>query len=127
MTVRTCLLVSDDPDDHVEFTEALFEISGDVIVLIVPDAKRAADLVLSKRHVPDFMIVDLAPVNDFSHEDFFTTLHGDPDFEDMFILAYGDYSDYETVKTKYVSAFLERDTTYSDMRALLRKVVAAEG
>lgn len=122
MSVRTCLLVSDDPDDHIEFTEALYEISDDIIVLIVPDPQRAADLVLSKRHVPDYLIVDLA-MNGFSHDDFFATLHGDKDFRKIVILAYGDQTDYERVTTKGISAFLERDSTYSDLRTLLRKVV----
>ena len=122
MSVRTCLLVSDDPDDHIEFTEALYGISDDVIVLIVPDPKRASDLVLSKRHIPDYLIVDLAMYG-FSHDDFFATLQQDPDFGKIFILAYGDDADYENVKTKRFSAFLNRDATYSDLRTLLQKVL----
>jgi response regulator RpfG family c-di-GMP phosphodiesterase len=122
MGVRTCLLVSDDPDDHIEFTEALSEISDDIIVLIIPDVRRAADLVLSKRHIPDYLIVDLA-MSGFSHDDFFSTLRSDKDFSEIVILAYGDQTDYERVTTKCISAFLERDSTYSDLRTLLRKVV----
>ena len=122
MSVRTCLLVSDDPDDHIEFTEALYGISDDVIVLIVPDPKRAADLVLSKRHIPDYLIVDLA-MNGFSHDDFFATLHRDPDFGKIFIIGYGDDADYDNQKTKPYSAFLNKDSTYSDIRTLLQKVI----
>jgi len=124
MTVRTCLLVSDDPDEHVEFTEALYEISDDIVVLVVSDAKRAADLVLSKRLIPDYFIVDLA-VNGFTHNGFFTSLDDDPDFESMFVLAYGDYSDYEKVKSRHISAFLERDAAYSDIRTFMKRIMGS--
>jgi hypothetical protein len=122
MSVRTCLLVSDDPDDHIEFMEALHGISDDVIVLIVPDPKRASDLVLSKRHIPDYLIVDLT-MNGFSRDDFFAALHSDPDFRKIFIIGYGDDADDDNVKTKPYAAFLNKDSTYSDIRALFQKVL----
>jgi hypothetical protein len=122
MSVRTCLLISDDPDDHIEFTEALYEIADDVVVLIVPDPGRASDLVLSKRHIPDYLIVDLG-INGFTHDDFFAKLQQDPDLSKIFIVAYGDDADYANAKTMRFSTFLNRDSTYSDMRTLLRKML----
>lgn len=122
MTMKTCLLVSDDPDDHIEFTEALYEISDRIVVLVVADAGRAAELVLSKRHIPDYFIVDLA-VNGFTHDNFFSTLEADKDFEPMYIVAYGDYPDYENVKKHRISAFLERDSAYSDIKTFMRRVL----
>lgn len=122
MSVRTCLLVSDDPDDHIEFTEALYEIADDVVVLIVPDSKRAAQLVLSKRHIPDYLIVDLA-MDAFGRDDFLSTLQQDPDLRKIYVLAYGDDADYENVKTKPFSVFLNRDATYSDIRTLLQTIL----
>jgi DNA-binding NtrC family response regulator len=122
MTVRTCLLVSDDPDDHAEIAEALYEIAEDIVVFVVSDATRAANLVLSKRHIPDYFIVDLA-VNGFTHDSFFSSLETDSDFEAMFVLAYGDLSDYAKITTDRISAFMERDTAYSDVREFLRRVL----
>ena len=126
MPVKTCLLVSDDPDDQVEFTEALSEISADLIAIVLPDPKRAADLVFSKRHIPDYIIVDLS-VNGFAHDDFFSRLASDHDFEDMVVIAFGDDSEYEEVKSGKVSAFLERDSAYTDIRKFLRRVIRGEG
>lgn len=125
MTVRTCLLVSDDPDDYVEFAEGLYDIASDIVVIVVPDAQKAADLVLSKRHIPDYLFIDLS-VNGFSHNEFFSVLDGDADFARVFLLAYGDVSDYERIKAPRLSAFLERDATYSDLRAFLKKLLANE-
>src|SRR5688572_12686059 len=102
MTIRTCLLVSDDPDDHVEITEALYEVADDVVVFVVSDAHRAASLVLSKRHIPDYLIIDLG-VNGFTHDDFFSSLETDPHYKSMFILAYGDISDYEKITSGRIS------------------------
>ena len=122
MIVKTCLLVSDDPDDQIEFTEALQGISDNIIVLSLPDPFRAADLVLSKRHIPDYMIVDMA-LNGFSH-DFFSRLEADDDFAKIFVLVYGDNADYEKLSSPRVSAFLGSDTGYADMRSMLRKYIA---
>lgn len=125
MTVRTCLLVSDDPDDHVEIAEALYEVSDDIVVFVISDAHRAADLVLSKRHVPDYLILDLG-MDGFTHDDFFSILETDSQYGSMFILAYGDVSDYEKITSRRISAFMERDTSYSEIREFLRKVVRAK-
>ena len=122
MTVRTCLLVSDDPDDHVEFTEALYEIASDIVVLVVSDTGRAAELILSGRHVPDILIVDLA-VNGFNHDDFFSSLAKDAGFASLTILAYGDAGEFEKIKSPRISAFMERDSAYSEIRGFLRKVL----
>ena len=122
MTVRTCLLVSDDPDDHVEITEALYEVADDIVVFVVTDARRAASLLRSKRHIPDYFIVDVG-VNGFTHDDFFSSLKTDPHYKSMFILAYGDPSDYERMRSAGISAFMERDTSYSEIREFLRKVL----
>jgi DNA-binding NarL/FixJ family response regulator len=125
MTVKTCLLVSDDPDDQAEFTEALSEISEEIIAIVLADPKRAADLVLSKRHIPDYMIVDLS-VDGISQDDFFSRLASDRDFEEMVVIAFGDDSEYEGVKSGKISAFLERDSAYSDMRKFLRRVIRGD-
>lgn len=124
MTVRTCLLVSPDPDDQVEFTEALYEISEDITVLVVPDPRKAADLVLSKRLIPDYIIIDLE-ING-GHDRFFEKLSKDPAFDKIFIIAYADFSEYEQDKSTRISAFLERDSSYSSIKTFLGKFVGGE-
>lgn len=122
MAVRTCLLVSDDPDDHVELTEAIYEVSEDVIVLLISDNHRASDLVLSKRHIPDFLMMDIA-VNGFDHNNFFAHLEADPDFAHLSLIVYGDEGDFEHITSEKVVARLPRDLTYSKIKIFLREVM----
>lgn len=126
MAVRICLLVSDDPDDHMEFSEALDEIDGDLVVLLISDGRKVPDLVLSKRLIPDYLFID-AGLNGYRWNEFFSKLEDDADFGKMFVLAYGDESDYPKIRSKRVSAFLERDSGYSDIRKFLGKVIKGAG
>ena len=122
MAVRTCLLVSDDPDDHAELTEAIYEVFEDVIVLLVSDNRRAADLILSKRHIPEFLMMDVA-VNGFDHNNFFARLETDPDFAHLSLIVYGDDGDFEHITSEKVVARLTRDLTYSRLKMFLREVM----
>ena len=53
MKVKTCLLITDDPDDHQAFSEAFAEVSEETIVLIVLDSQKALEMLRAKKHVPD--------------------------------------------------------------------------
>lgn len=121
MTIRTCLLVTDDPDDHIEFSEALYEISSDTVLLAVTDPGKALTLVALKRLIPDYIIVDLG-MSDFSADVFFDSLDEDPGLENIPLIAYGEFSDLEKVKTGRISAFLNNDSSYSGLRSLLVKI-----
>ncbi len=63
MSVRTCLLISDDMDDHQAFAEAFHEILPDVVVVAIIDQQRAFKLILSGKFTPDIIVLDLT-----SHE-----------------------------------------------------------
>ena len=60
MLIRTSLLVTDDHDDHVAFSEALSEISAQTIVLVALDSVKALALVRSKKFIPDYFFLDLS-------------------------------------------------------------------
>ena len=122
MILRTCLLVTDDPDDQIDFTEALYEISSDTVLLAVTDPKKALTLLALRRLIPDYIIVDLA-MSDFSADVFFSTIGDDPRLNDIPLIAYGEFSDLEKVKNGRISAFLNNDFTYSGLRNLLVKIV----
>ena len=59
MKVKTCLLITDDPDDHQAFSEAFAEVSEETIVLIVLDSQKALEMLRAKKHGPDFIFLDL--------------------------------------------------------------------
>jgi CheY-like chemotaxis protein len=122
MILRTCLLVSDDPDDHLEFSEALYEISSDTILMTVADANKALELLTMKRHVPDYILLDLA-MNGINTDAFLEALHSDPELDNITVIAYGEYADFGKVKTPGISVFLNSGFTYSDLRNFLSKIV----
>jgi CheY-like chemotaxis protein len=60
MTLRTCLLVTDDPDDHQAISEALSQISEKTIVLNILDSQKALTLLKESTYRPDYIFLDLS-------------------------------------------------------------------
>ena len=121
MALRTCLLISDDPDDHLEFSEAMYEVSNDTILISLVNARKAMDLLKANICVPDFIFFDLS---DGVHADvFLTAMQKNPIMENVPVIVYGDYSEYERITTLGVAAYLNKDYSYSDLRAFLKKVL----
>lgn len=123
MMFRTCLLVSDDPDDHAQFTEVVNEISNSVAVMALLDVDNAIKLLALKKHIPDYIIVDLS-MNDF-RIDFFRMLEEDPELSNIPLVAYGEFSEFAEIPGKRVSAFLENEFTYSRLKDVLAKLLRA--
>lgn len=122
MKVKTCLLVSDDPDDHVQFAEACYEVSSDIVLLVVMDATKALELLASKRHIPDYLILDLA-LSSLNSDEFFKTLVESLDLKTVSLIAYGDFSHLSRIQHDRVTAFVDYDFSYSRLRGILEKVV----
>lgn len=119
MIVRTCLLISDDPDDHIDFSEALYEISDDCVLVSVSDIKKAVDLLTLKKCVPEFIFLNLG-IPDFKAGKFFDALNDDPVLKDVQVLAYGES---DPVHSPRIVAFLDSDLSYSELKEALRKAV----
>jgi two-component SAPR family response regulator len=122
MIGKTCLLISDDPDDHIEFSEALYEISNDIILVTVTHPNKALDLLKMKKCNPDFVFINLE-MNGFAADDFFTAVEEDPELENIDVIAFGEYGDYDKLKTRRISSFMNNGTSFSELRNFLQKVV----
>ncbi|MEX2234197.1 MAG: hypothetical protein WD824_18680 [Cyclobacteriaceae bacterium] len=122
MIVKTCLLVSDDPDDHIEFSEALYEISNDIVVISVTHPKKALDLLSMKKCRPDFIFVNLE-MNGCSPDEFLTAIEKDHDLENIRLIAFGEYGEYDKIKTRRISCFMNNDISFSELRNFLAKVI----
>lgn len=122
MAVRTCLLVSDDPDDHIEITEALYEISDDAVLVGITHAQKAMDLLALKRLLPDYVILNLA-ITGFNPDVFIKTLEEDPELQKIRLIAYGDDEDYRKLKSPRIAAFLNSDASYSELRNFLEDML----
>jgi hypothetical protein len=119
MIVRTCLLISDDPDDQVEFSEALNDFADDTILVSVSDFKKALDFLTLRKCVPEFILLNLA-IPDFRPDKFFDALTDDPLLKDVRVIAYGES---EPVRSPRIAAFLDPDMSYSELKAALKKVL----
>ena len=122
MMLRTCLLVSDDPDDHIMFTEVLCEISSDIVLMAVLDRAKALDLLSSGRHLPDYLIIDLSN-SDPGADPFFTALEKHPGLSQVPLIVYGDFSQSAALSNGRIMAFLDNDFTYSRLRSMLAQII----
>jgi CheY-like chemotaxis protein len=122
MIVKTCLLVSDDPDDHIEFSEALYEISNDIVLVTVTHPQKAIDLLKMRKCNPDYIFFNLE-MNGFNPDEFLLAIEEDPEFENIPLIAFGEYGDYDKLKSRRISSFLNSDTSFSELRNFLTKIV----
>lgn len=56
--LKTCLLVSNDPDDHQILFEAIKEITDDVVLTVVMDGEHIFEMLKTKKIHPDYLIID---------------------------------------------------------------------
>lgn len=123
MIVKTCLLVSDDPDDQLHFTEALNEVSPDTVLVTVLNSKKALDIIKQQKFVPDYLFLDLT-MQDSLHNEFSEILgneNGNPRFGTKLIV-YGNEEELVISKMKQVSP-LEKDFTYTELKDFLKRAL----
>lgn len=123
MIVRTCLLISEDPDDHVEFSEALYEIANDIVLITVSDAGKAMDLLMLKRCIPDFIILS-GGIGSEEADRFFDVLESDPLLRDIMVIAYGEW---ELLDLPRVGARIGIDLSFSELKDALRRAIERKG
>jgi CheY-like chemotaxis protein len=124
MTLKTCLLVTDDADDHQAFSEALNEISEMTIVLIVLDSHKALELIKTKKHRPDYIFLDLS-MNGIRINSFLKTIRSDVDLTSVPAVVYGDESTLEGLEQFKGLTFFNKEYEYSELRDFLRNFFAA--
>jgi len=120
MALKTCLLVTDDPDDHQAFSEALAEVSEKAIVLIILDSQKALSLLKAKTHTPDYIFLDLSMqgirINPFLQE-----IRGDYDLRPIPTLVYGDIASLYTIESVEGVTFFDKDYEYSQLKSFLQE------
>jgi CheY-like chemotaxis protein len=127
MKVKTCLLITDDPDDHQAFSEAFSEVSEETIVLIVLDSQKALEMLRAKKHSPDFIFLDLS-MHGIRINTFLKFLkEDDTTLRDLPVVVYGDVSEF--YKLEYVSevTFFNKEYEYSELRDFLREFFRIPG
>lgn len=56
--IKTCLVLSDDPDDHQILYDAISEISTDIALVILADPNHLQRMVDQRVLVPDYIVFD---------------------------------------------------------------------
>jgi CheY-like chemotaxis protein len=126
MTVKTCLLVTDDPDDHQAFSEALAEISERTVVLNILDSQKALSLLLSKKHAPDYIFLDLS-MHGIRINTFLKSVTGDAELGEVPMVVYGEQTSFSQIDGKFNNiSFFNKDFEYSELKDFLRKLFAPE-
>lgn len=119
MALKTCLLVTDDPDDHQAFSEALAELSDKAIVLIILDSQKALQLLLAKTHTPDYVFLDLS-MQGININPILREMRGDAELKVIPTVVYGDMASLYTIERIEGVTFFDKDYEYSQLKYFLR-------
>lgn len=127
MSVKTCLLITDDPDDHQAFSEAFAEISQSTVVLIVLDSQKALDMLKAKRHEPDFIFLDLS-MHGIRINTFLKYIKvEDRSLENIPVVVYGDGPEFSKLEFAKEVTFFNKEYEYSELRDFLREFFRIPG
>lgn len=124
MNLETCLLVTDDPDDHQVFSEALSEISPGIVLVVVPDSDKAIELLKAKKFIPDYIFLDLT-MHGVRGYNFLKILKGDDDLKRIPAVVYGGDGELDDARDVDIAAFFSKDYNYSELRRLLKDILNA--
>lgn len=116
------MLITDDPDDHNAFSEALSDLTTKVILIVISNSEKALEMLKSKKHRPDYLIIDLSMYG-IRVNSFITTMKNDIDLADIPIYLYGDKSDTDKVKDNTFLPFFSKEYNYSELRSFLKNII----
>lgn len=119
--MRTCLLISDDPDDYAEFSEALYEIARDTVLIAVADANRAAELLAAGTCVPEFVFLNRS-VNGTETSNLFAVL-SQPRLHEVKLFVWGDLRGLPDAERLRITSSFDLDMTFAALKELLRSIV----
>jgi CheY-like chemotaxis protein len=122
MNVKTCLLVTDDPDDHQSFSEALSEISANTILIVILDSKKATMLLESRKHIPDYIFVDLS-MHGIRIREFIDAVKRESSVRNIPTILYGDEDELTKIQNVDGIPFFPKDYNYAELRSFLMEVL----
>lgn len=120
MPIKTCLLITDDPDDHLAFSEVLAEISSKTIVLVVLDSEKALGLVKSRKLIPDYIFLDIS-MPGIRINSFLNAIRGDDALCGTPYVVYGDKSEFKKIEDPADIVFFDKNYEYSGLRRFLKE------
>ena len=121
MTLRTCLSITDDPDDHHAISEAISQISEHTVVLNILDSQKALLLLKESSYQPDYVFLDLS-MHGLRINSLLNTLKDEDGFFKRPPIIYGDRSAFDQIENNQNLIFFSKDYVYSELLLFLRTI-----
>jgi hypothetical protein len=124
-TLKTCLLISDDPDDHFEFSEALQETASQFILISVFDSHKVVDLLRMRRIFPDYIFLDLS-MSEPNEKALTDLIDSQSTLQNIRLIRYGhdDMAPSDRFSGN-ISTVLGKDFSYSELKQFLKRILGA--
>lgn len=122
MQVRTLLLISDDPDDHIEFSEALYEVSDDAVLMSVSDMKKALDLLALRKCVPEYIFLNVN-IGEADLPGLRLVLQT-PELSKVAVIAYGESPEAKDLNDEQFRFVPDIHSSYSALKAYFLHLLA---
>jgi hypothetical protein len=122
MSLKTCLLITDDPDDHHAFTEAIGKIYPSAVVLIVIDPAKALKLLMESYSLTDYLIIDL-DTNGLEIKPFLDHIKNVMAVQHLPKCFYGEQETINRLSDEKGVTFFSKDYEYSDLQAALSSFI----
>jgi hypothetical protein len=121
--LRTCLLVTDDMDDHQVISEALGIVSERTILLNIIDSQKAVLLLKESTYRPDYIMLDLS-MHGIKVNSIISLLRDVSGQLRIPTIIFGLKEKFLQIEDNEGLIFIDKDCTYSDLREFLGKVFA---
>lgn len=122
MRLRTCLVLSEDPDHHVEIAEAMGQASEEVVVLITTQPDSVLKILSERSLRPELLIIDLT-ISGLDPDLFLEKLEAKNLHQDLLLILYGESEDHPHFQHPSWSFALSGDITYLNLRKVLRTFI----
>jgi CheY-like chemotaxis protein len=124
MALQKCLLVTDDPDDHQAFTDAITEISDNAVVVVILDSHKALKLLLENSFLPDYVFIDLS-MTGIRINTFLQGLKKEALLRDIPVVLYGDNKGFIDTGEYGPLMFFTKDYEFRELKNLLKDFFTA--
>jgi CheY-like chemotaxis protein len=123
MPLKICLLVTDDPDDHQAFSEAISDISEKAVLLVMLDSHKALHLLKEKYHSPDLIFLDLC-MHGIRINSFLKIIREDGQLRSVPTIVYGHEASFRNIEQPDNLIFFYKDYEYSALKTFLKSFIS---
>jgi CheY-like chemotaxis protein len=121
MTVKTCLLVTDDPDDHQVIAEALSDISESTILLNILDSQKALLLLKDAEYRPDYLMLDIS-MHGIKINSILNFVRSESNSSPIPVIIYGPLEPFLQIDDHHNLIFFNKEYEYSELKDFLKKI-----